>query len=439
MAPLVNYVAVDDVNKAVVLACRGSLGLSDILTDLTCDYEPISVHGGGPTQSYYVHSGMLASAIRLKDEKSTIHETLRKALERHPDYGLVLTGHSLGGGVAALLAILWGCPVNVFQQQLAQKPSPIVHPPLTTQFVTSLSSGLPAGRPIHAYAYGVPAIGSADLSKYGQGLVTSLVHGHDLVPSLSLGTLRDMLHVAETLGDERESTMAQEIVGAVVGLYQRKRKAAATQRGPLSKDDINFPRPSEPPASEREVQADQSEISQGKTKNRALEAGYTDPVLKEDMITSNAGQVVDAESNTKDWLWSLVKTMRASMGEEKLYPPGDVFCIESFDCYVTPRTSQSESSSASGQEGRTGSSSSEAHRVILRQCVDVEKRFSEPVFARSMLRDHIPTNCESNDASRCCARLIFSLYLCTQMSFAPSCSSRACSVTALRAAMTMTT
>lgn len=30
-----------------------------------------------------------------------VHETIRQALERYPTYGLVLTGHSLGGGVAS--------------------------------------------------------------------------------------------------------------------------------------------------------------------------------------------------------------------------------------------------------------------------------------------------------------------------------------------------
>ncbi len=64
MSPLVNYVAVDDAAKAVVLTCRGTMGLSDILTDLTCDYETIAVEGGRSDKHYQVHSGMLASTRR---------------------------------------------------------------------------------------------------------------------------------------------------------------------------------------------------------------------------------------------------------------------------------------------------------------------------------------------------------------------------------------
>ena len=53
-------------------------------------------------------------------------------------------------------------------------------------------------------------------------------------------------------------------------------------------------------------------------------------------------------------------------------------------------------------EGEESEGRGEAQRVILRFCEDVEKRFSEPIFAKSMLRDHIPTNCElSRPPSRC--------------------------------------
>ena len=417
MSPIVNFISIDDDAKAVILTCRGTLGLSDILTDLTCEYEDIAVQGGKPDGVYQAHSGMLASAIRLKDPKSTIHATLRQALETRPDYGLVVTGHSLGGGVAALLAIMWSSPTDVFRDEMISKqPLHVRHPPIQTPFVTSLSSGLPAGRPIHCYAYGVPAVGSLDLSRYCSGLVTSLVHGHDIVPHFSIGTVRDMRNVAENLADERESTMAQEIVGAVVGLYQRKRKAAAatttnpagaaaTSSSVPSMADMNFPRPSEPPAQERELTMDAAEIMQGHSRNAAFEPGYEDPVMKHDLTAAPAPeqqQLLETDNETRDWLWSLIKTMRASMGEEKLYPPGDVFCIESFTVYVTPRTTHSSAGAAgasklhfrNGEQEKLSSRRAEAHRVLLRHCPDVEARFSEPIFARSMLRDHVPTNYE---------------------------------------------
>ncbi|PWN50265.1 hypothetical protein IE53DRAFT_369064 [Violaceomyces palustris] len=446
MSPIVNYVAVDDEAQAIVLTCRGTMGLSDILTDLTCSYEDILVEGARPHHSYQVHSGMLAQAQRLGAERSTVFQTLKTALEANPEYGLVITGHSLGGGIASLLAILWSCPSEVFQikvldmqRGMAGIPSrPIRHPKITTPFVTSLSSGLPPGRPIHAYAYGVPAVASPDLSKHTKGLITSVVHSNDFVPTLSLGTVRDMKNVAHSLSDEKEADMAQEIVGRVIGLYQRSRRSKQEGAKGISVGapppqlydpmHIDSPRPQEIPSHERELLIDIEELAEGRTKNRAEEAGYKDPTLSEDYdspysrawnansgsqgatnaraaaasATQSKGEAVDDDEEIHDWLWSLIKTMRADMNEAKLYPPGHVYCIESFAVFVTPRTNGKSSSMSTGegerysnvQEEQMSSSRAEAHRVILRYCENVEKRFSEPVFSRSMLRDHIPTNYE---------------------------------------------
>lgn len=34
-------------------------GLSDVLVDLTCEYEPMAPDGGDPEASYMAHGGML--------------------------------------------------------------------------------------------------------------------------------------------------------------------------------------------------------------------------------------------------------------------------------------------------------------------------------------------------------------------------------------------
>src|SRR6185369_4119977 len=41
--PLVHYLCVDHRSRAVVLTLRGTLGLSDVLTDLTCDYASLEL------------------------------------------------------------------------------------------------------------------------------------------------------------------------------------------------------------------------------------------------------------------------------------------------------------------------------------------------------------------------------------------------------------
>ena len=57
-------------------------------------------------------------------------------------------------------------------------------------------SPLPHGRPIHAYTYGPPATVSIPLSNLTRGLITSVVHNWDVVPSLSMGMIRDLRRIA---------------------------------------------------------------------------------------------------------------------------------------------------------------------------------------------------------------------------------------------------
>ncbi|GAA6001778.1 lipase family protein [Rhodotorula paludigena] len=407
MSPIVNYVAVDHSLKAVVLACRGSLGLSDILTDLTCSYEPIRVPAGDPSGSYFVHSGMYCSATVL--QRGTVHDVVQDALQQFPDYGLVLCGHSLGGGVASLLSILWSTPAANFEREAADKTRStgrrVVHPSISTSFVTSFSSDLPPGRPISCFTYGVPCVASLDLVKYCHGLVVSTVHNYDIVPTLSLGVLRDFKSMA--MGFYAEQGVCEEIVGRVIGLCQRRfmakraaRKAAATAAAAAGKtadfaatsststltasisspiEDADGPDSLTGPAEEsRLVPFTVDELTAGRGSNKALEPAYQDPsLLGTDLVADDI--------ELSNWLWSLRTTIRASSDNEKLFPPGNVYVVENYTVFVS-----SESSSTGKYSRREG------RRVLLRAVDDVERRFSEPVFSRSMLSDHSPANYELN-------------------------------------------
>lgn len=91
LCPIVTYIAIDHKLKAVVLSCRGSLGLSDLLVDLTCAYEQVPVRYGVPGEAYYAHSGMYSSATMM--QLGTIPEAIQRGLKMYPGYGLVLCGH----------------------------------------------------------------------------------------------------------------------------------------------------------------------------------------------------------------------------------------------------------------------------------------------------------------------------------------------------------
>lgn len=261
---------------------------------------------------------MWCSATTL--QRGTVHTTIREALEAFPSYGLVVCGHSLGGGVAALLAILWASPVATFERETAERQRAggrkVRHPPISTKFVTGFSSDLPPGRPISCYTYGVPCVASPDLARYCEGLVYSTIHNFDIVPTLSLGVLRDLKNMA--MGLASEGGTAEEIVGRVIGLHQRKfmanRRAASQGESVAAQSGTSL---MEVADEAREVPLSLAEVQSGRGTNKALDPAYQDPSL--------LGAEVSDDRELNDWLYSLVKTIRAGNDNEKLYPPGECF------------------------------------------------------------------------------------------------------------------
>lgn len=51
----------------------------------------------------FVHNGLLKSAAWLIDNEG---DTIKELIEEYPNYTLTFTGHSLGSGIAALLALI---------------------------------------------------------------------------------------------------------------------------------------------------------------------------------------------------------------------------------------------------------------------------------------------------------------------------------------------
>ncbi|KAI9328416.1 hypothetical protein BDR26DRAFT_874064 [Obelidium mucronatum] len=209
------YIVLDHPNKSVLLCLRGTLTLHDLLIDLTCDYAEREIGG----VKYLVHSGMFQAAervalpahqwvARISQQNSEqarhsttglrnpfktdptppkVYEAVNAGLTAHPGYSLIVTGHSLGAGLAALIALQWGDPVTG-----------LVKP----------ETGFPPNTRIHGFSYATPAIISriiidpetSDGIKTGyadafNSLVTNIVIGDDFVPDLSLGSVRDLTNV----------------------------------------------------------------------------------------------------------------------------------------------------------------------------------------------------------------------------------------------------
>lgn len=328
--PLVHYIAIDHSAQSIILTCRGTLGFQDILVDLTCNYAHIDLDAGSyDIDGYYaIHEGMLSSAHRLA-RSHTVLSTIRTALVEYPSYGLVLCGHSLGGGAAAALALLWGTRSDVFASQAREKDVPFDVCSSTT-FVTGFKSGLPEGRSLSCYTYGTPCVSTPDLTAYAKGLIISVVNNKDIVPTLSLGLLHDMRKLAIMLHAE-EGNIADEIIGRVLGFGGEGGGAAGSCSSEIeSADDTTakLNRVNERLAtstSETHPHQHTEEILRtithedamvGHTSNAILKPGYVDPAL--------VATPKHADQELNDWLWSLKKTIGADMDAVKLYPPGEV-------------------------------------------------------------------------------------------------------------------
>ncbi|KAI4122262.1 MAG: hypothetical protein LQ338_005909 [Usnochroma carphineum] len=90
------YIAVDDTNKIVVLAIRGSVSKKNWHADWDMIRTKINF-----CHECHVHRGFKNSWEEVKD---AVIGNMQKAVELHPDYRIVVTGHSLGAAVATLAA-----------------------------------------------------------------------------------------------------------------------------------------------------------------------------------------------------------------------------------------------------------------------------------------------------------------------------------------------
>ncbi|KAF8776834.1 diacylglycerol lipase-beta-like [Argiope bruennichi] len=150
------FVAIDHQTCSVVVSIRGTLSLSDTLTDLST--ECVKIIMDGCSQGVSCHGGMLRAALFIKNKLEESH-ALSDAFALHQSYSLAITGHSLGAGAAALLAVLL-------------RP---IYPNL------------------RCYSFSPPGgLMSLEGVKYTEDFVMSIALGDDLVPRLSVPNIEDM-------------------------------------------------------------------------------------------------------------------------------------------------------------------------------------------------------------------------------------------------------
>ena len=216
------YFIVRDVQRQnIVLSIRGTLSARDVLSDLCCTVDDFCIYnapGSNHTSNHTfstssntsnssnthshshigysrAHHGMLESARGVELMTRSI---LEQEFKSHPDYNLVIVGHSLGGGVAAILGTMW------------QYTFPGVK----------------------VYAYGCPCVGPKpdddnDNSNNEASMIVSVVGEGDPFSTLSLGHLADLSVALSQLCEDE--TLRNEILSKTQGYYSSTTTTSQSQ------------------------------------------------------------------------------------------------------------------------------------------------------------------------------------------------------------------
>jgi hypothetical protein len=187
----------DESLNAIVLAVRGTHSFKDAFTSLTGASKPHHVVDSNGVVLGYSHFGMLAAARWLKTQ---VKSHLEAALLANPGYKLYIVGHSLGGGTAAMLTMMLRESGGVFSDATC----------------TTIAC---------------PACMTLELAKSCSGYVTTVIHGADVIPTISPGSadaLRDEVARSSWGTDFRQDLRSSSIVRAVESGIRGVSSATAT-------------------------------------------------------------------------------------------------------------------------------------------------------------------------------------------------------------------
>ncbi|XP_059625997.1 uncharacterized protein LOC132269026 isoform X2 [Cornus florida] len=186
------YIGIDVRKKLVILGIRGTHTVYDLITDIvSSSNEEVTFEG------YSSHFGTAEAARWF-----LCHEmgTIKKCLEKHEGYRLRLVGHSLGGAIASLLAIM-----------LRKKSS------RELGFSPDIVS---------AVGYATPPCVSRELAESCSDYVSTVVMQDDIIPRLSVASLTRLRN--EILQTDWMSVLEKEDWGSVIGLVTNAKQVVSS-------------------------------------------------------------------------------------------------------------------------------------------------------------------------------------------------------------------
>lgn len=149
-------ITLDHAKKAIIIAIRGTRSFSDLITDI--DGEEMSFPVETTALKLKCHRGALRSALFIHKKICDLN-ILKIAFAENISYTLVLTGHSLGGSIAAILSLL-------------------LHPEYPS---------------LQCYSYAPLAVFSANGVPRTLDFVFTIVVGDDMVPRLSVHSCKELM------------------------------------------------------------------------------------------------------------------------------------------------------------------------------------------------------------------------------------------------------
>lgn len=174
--------SLDHSQNTVVLAFRGTLSVRDVIVDLAGESVEFEVEDG----TYFLHAGMLKviAKVTTPAHASGIHSKVSTLLDQNPTYNLTITGHSLGGGLASVLGVLWADPLTGF---------------------TRPSSGL-RHCSVRVYAFACASVMEDSLSQLYKNVIMSVVIGWDWLARVTKAGVVEIRDAAVKL---READLAE--------------------------------------------------------------------------------------------------------------------------------------------------------------------------------------------------------------------------------------